>query len=1240
MINRLFLFMFMFYALSSEGQVQTENGFPYLKNYSASEYRAHPQNFDVVTDSAGISWFGNFAGILQFDGEQWRLIPTKNTTRVSSLAVGRNGRIFAGARGEFGYLEIDPTGNLQFISISGESIREDFLDVYSVFIMDNELLWVCDDKIFHTSETEIIREWQCNEKILASFKVRNEVFLQLEHSGLVNYSDTKVTPLAGGKIFSNAVLIAAVLPVNQNDLFIATTAQGLYKSENGVLHKLNAGVDEFLRDNSLTSAVSLADGSIALGTSRRGIFVIDLFGSVQSLIDKEAALQNSFVRSMHAVDHNTLWVALNNGISLVELPAPLTYFDKNSGLEGSVNQLYRFRGTLYAATYQGLFHYSPADFSFKAVDGIISSCWSLLEVDGAFLAATSQGVFKIFDHKATLIKEGFVLTMAHSRLNPTSIYLGETGGFSRLLLKDNQWVYEKFKGVEEEIHNLSEDSDGNIWGSTLMKGVFRFNPLNNQLRFFEISDGLPEMAGLSVHCIKNQVLISSRKGVYEFLPTENRFDSIRFLQDELNVSEWYAQLVPDANLGFWVTDGDETNIRLLIPSSHGYTVVQTPFLPVRNQVVKTIYSEENGISWFGGPDGLIRYNSVYKENDAQLNKPIIREIRINTDSMIYAGNAVSFDDWLNINKLVIDYESNSMVFSFASPFYHADNQVEYQFFLEGFEDGWGEWTSQTAKEYTNLSAGKYQFLVKARNVYGVVSEVTIVDFVVLSPWFATWWAILLYFLAATGAVYSIVLARNRKLLNEKKQLEEKIAERTAEVVQQKEEIENQSLELANKNDELEKINSAIKSINAEVNFDNLLQSLLEKMKIIRAAEKSIALVFDKQLNAFRFKAAYGWNIEEFEQVFLSLNQAEGRYLKNAQEVYEDVFVKSEFSTFNQEDGLSHFILPKSMLVLVIRIENRVDAFIIFENFTRENAFETKDVSLIRNSKEHIISAIIRARILENLQATLSDLKDTQAQLVQSEKLASLAQLTAGIAHEIQNPLNFVNNFSSLTVDLADELNEIISDVKEKITSTQVADLEEVVALIKGNVKKINDHGKRVETIVKGMLQHSRGSTGEFELVDFNSMIEEYVNLAYHGMKAKNASFHTSIRTELDPTISKVSIVPQDMSRVVLNIVNNSCYALDEKLQHNPEFKPEVLVITKKQKDKIEIHIKDNGTGIPKEVIDKIFNPFFTTKPTGQGTGLGLSMSFDIISKIHKGKMEVKSEEGVFTEFILSIPEKQ
>ena len=275
---------------------------------------------------------------------------------------------------------------------------------------------------------------------------------------------------------------------------------------------------------------------------------------------------------------------------------------------------------------------------------------------------------------------------------------------------------------------------------------------------------------------------------------------------------------------------------------------------------------------------------------------------------------------------------------------------------------------------------------------------------------------------------------------------------------------------------------------------------------------------------------------------------------------------------------------------------------------------------------------------ENVERTLSELKEAQRQLVLSEKMASLGQLTAGIAHEIKNPLNFVNNFSALSDELMKELQEELAKKKDAFDPLSRANIEDILANLRQNVTKINEHGKRADSIVRGMLLHSRGKTGERQPTDLNALLAEYTNLAYHGMRAQDSSFNIRIETKFDDTIGSVSIVPQDLSRVFLNIINNGCYSANDKKKHAPPgFAPTISVTSKNLGDKFEVRIRDNGSGVPQSVIDKIFNPFFTTKPAGAGTGLGLSLSYDIVTQEHKGEIRVETKEGEYAEFIITIP---
>ena len=327
----------------------------------------------------------------------------------------------------------------------------------------------------------------------------------------------------------------------------------------------------------------------------------------------------------------------------------------------------------------------------------------------------------------------------------------------------------------------------------------------------------------------------------------------------------------------------------------------------------------------------------------------------------------------------------------------------------------------------------------------------------------------------------------------------------------------------------------------------------------------------------------------------------------------------------------------SLIYLPLMIEKRVLGVISAQSF-KKNAYSQYQFDMLSNLANFVAIAFENALAYEKINKANSDLKDAQAQLVQSEKMASLGQLTAGIAHEIKNPLNFVTNFSELTIDLATELNEEIEKLADNLQEADKELLFEITSDILSNAQKINDHGKRADSIVKGMLLHSRGKSGDKQPTDINALLAEYVNLGYHGMRGQDPNFNIKIDAEYDASIGLINVVPQNLSRVFLNIINNACYSTNLKKQKLKDaYFPILTVRTKNEADKVEVVIRDNGNGIPQEIIDKVFNPFFTTKPPGKGTGLGLSLSYDIVVQEHRGEMKVESKDGEFAEFVITIP---
>ena len=353
----------------------------------------------------------------------------------------------------------------------------------------------------------------------------------------------------------------------------------------------------------------------------------------------------------------------------------------------------------------------------------------------------------------------------------------------------------------------------------------------------------------------------------------------------------------------------------------------------------------------------------------------------------------------------------------------------------------------------------------------------------------------------------------------------------------------------------------------------------------------------------------------------------------------DVLADPDY-TFSEAQKLSGN--PRTFLgVPLLREGNPVGALVLLRRTMRP--FTDKQVELVTNFADQAVIAIENVRLFDEVQArtkelaaSLDDLRTAQDRLVQTEKLASLGQLTAGIAHEIKNPLNFVNKFSALSAELTDELNDLLKSAA--LTDNIRAKVDELTKMLKDNLEKVVQHGKRADSIVKNMLQHSREGSGEHRPADINAIVDESLNLAYHGARAEKADFSIALQRDLDPSVGMADVYPQEITRVLLNLISNGFYATTKrKAVAGDGFVPMLSATTKNLGDKVEIRIRDNGTGIPEEIKEKIFNPFFTTKPSGEGTGLGLSMSHDIIVKQHGGSIEVETEPGLFTEFKVVLP---
>jgi len=478
-------------------------------------------------------------------------------------------------------------------------------------------------------------------------------------------------------------------------------------------------------------------------------------------------------------------------------------------------------------------------------------------------------------------------------------------------------------------------------------------------------------------------------------------------------------------------------------------------------------------------------------------------------------------------------------------------------------------------------------------------------------------------------VFAIVLTRN----NRQKQRANVLLHR------QKKEIDKKAAELAEQKDNLEQSYQNVE----------LLGEIGRKITSSLSVETIISTVYDN-VNALMDAAVFGIGIyhDETKQIDFPATYENGVALPAySNSIYEENrFASLSFISGKEivmgdlqteyKNYLQTVLVPKegqqpvSLIYLPLRAKEKTLGVITVQSF-KKSAYSEYHLYMLRTIAIYAAIALENAESYKKLNQTVDSLRKTQSQLIQSEKMASLGELTAGIAHEIQNPLNFVNNFSEVNKELIEEL-------QDRLKAGNIDEAISISSDIRENEQKVINHGKRADAIVKGMLQHSRAGSGQKELIDINVLADEYLRLAYHGLRARDKSFNAKFKTDFDHNVGKVSIVQQDMGRVILNLINNAFYAVNEKQKHTGEkYEPTVTVSSKRVNGTVELKVIDNGNGMSEKVLGKIFQPFFTTKPAGQGTGLGLSLAYDIVTQGHGGDLRAETKEGEGSEFIIQIP---
>lgn len=784
-------------------------GIPYIRNYAPSEYNAHVQNFDIVQNQEGIMYFANFSGVLEFDGQSWRTIQTSNMSQVTSLCIDSLGIIYVGARGELGRLIPKPNGELVFHSLmrhlKGE--KKVFQYVIKTFATKNGVYFVTDKNVLLWQDSVFI-DYGISGEINSAFFLDNTLYILEREAGLQFLYKNKLHKVFTSPGITQSFDINTAIPYQKDKLLLGTGGLGLLLLENDTLKTTDFPAQSYLQGKYISSGALLSDGSIALGTIQDGLVILNIDGSLKQTINQ--GVQNEYIRDLYVDKSGFLWMALDNGIAMADIPSIYSFFNEEMGLEGKVNHLASSGNIVYFATNKGLFEFKNGYSKVKRIKELNVACWSVVLMGDELVVATSKGVLVINDEGATQLTDEFSLTLFQSRIEPQKIYVGLLEGIRSIVMKNNQWqVNDKAPNFNDEVTEIEEDNFGMLSLAVSTKGIVRYNPCTNYPPvLYDDNKGLPSRFDNHLNRLNEAIIISTQQGLYSFNKEKNAYYPLKKCKGDTSlVREWFFQLIEDYNNNFWYTKGDGKSIQVLNNSKFNSLLK-----PLENKTISKIIPGKNGALWFIETNGVIRFNPGVKKVLDNKIYTLTRNIKLGGDSVIFGGSLM-LDGKISFNQPgkyspLIKYKDNTLFFRFACPSYSMNENVEFRYFLEGFDKDTSSWSSSITKEYTNIPPGDYNFIVEARNVYDIKAKTSQFSFTIDKPFYRTIFAYIVYVVILMLIIALIVRQRSKKLVKEKQKLEQKVKERTAELEEEKNKTERLLLNILPKQtaDELKKYN--------------------------------------------------------------------------------------------------------------------------------------------------------------------------------------------------------------------------------------------------------------------------------------------------------------------------------------------------------------------------------------------------------------------------------------------------
>ncbi|OQA01249.1 MAG: Adenylate cyclase [Bacteroidetes bacterium ADurb.Bin408] len=851
MIQRFFVLLFTTVVLCNTGikaqdYRQHEVGTPFIRNYPPREYKAFSQNWSIVQDKRGVLYFANGDGVLEYDGVDWRLIRVTGNYTVSCLALNENGVVFVGSINELGYLAPDKKGQMTYFSLM-PYIQEktyDFGFIYNIYFTGADEMMIISSnnvsKLHFVNNVINITEYP---KISNLYKISDILYSWDSEGGLGFFVKDSIFHLKNGDFFKDKY-IQTILNFDKKNILVSTRDYGMYlvnkidpANYNKALDikKFATQIDNFLLKNRFQTAKNLRDGNFAFATSRAGTVIMDKQGNLVQILNKSIGIYNDTHYYIFQDAEGAIWLALDNGISKAEINSPISFWNDATGLKGSVLSVIRFNDIIYAATWQGVYYMDLKGLSneaqnnhvdilaFKPVKGITSTCWDFLKIKLAqqpdiLLTASTDGIFIINNDTSYNIYKGNTNKLHRIGQNTAYILAGLESG-AVIIKMDTTGKNVTFsppdtiEHITQRIISIGETRNGELWLGTQYNGVIHLKPCeaddtcktgykavlyqNYKNKSLDGSVYINEYAGYLLFACENGLFYFCEDGTFKPYNT--------FLNKILSSQGVITVFKQDKKGNLWLqgtlkSSGEKLVlcVERKVDKTKFFSVL--PFKPIPKAEIWNFYTESNGVTWICSDEGLYRYNaniSFYYNKDFNT---LIRRVVLENDSVFFGGYNLPFIHPFNMQPEnsepaeethKISYSYNSIIFEYASLYFYDESQNQYKHYLEGFDKKWSDWTTEAKKEYTNLPNGTYTFRVYSKNIFDNEGKEAVFEFEILSPWYRTFFAYIIYVILIFCFSYILIKFSNKKLKEAKFKLENQVQSRTEELFKQKKELEKE-----------------------------------------------------------------------------------------------------------------------------------------------------------------------------------------------------------------------------------------------------------------------------------------------------------------------------------------------------------------------------------------------------------------------------------------------------------------